>query len=279
MNVSINSSHWHSPFSELIPKSLDVAESWAGSSNLDVMETSIDPPSVALRLALPIALISLFCPYPIATLVISFLGLWLLSQHDYVQAKKILTEKKIAQIITESAGKPKKALIIQSTKDRYGALLTRTHVEKVRQLAKTHSIEKVVVNTEKEFLTALPSGRFDLVWVRAHGTPNSIEIGHNFKLSKDSAPQTFHTLASKIKYHGKLLLECCDVGNNRNKESCLAEHIASYCWDATVYAPLSDISGIFGLEFDKWGSPQFNNSFGVKGRNVTRIIDGPKSHS
>ena len=277
----MNSIHWRSSFSDLIPKSLDVAESFTSSSRLDLMETSIDAAaSFCLRLAvLLIGLISYFSSFPIVTFAIASLGLWLISQYDYTQAKKNLTEKKISQIISESVDKPKKALIIQSPKDPHGAFSMRTHVEKVRQLAKTHCIQKVVVKSEKEFLTSLPPGRFDLVWIRAHGTPTSIAIGSHFKLTKDSAPQIFCTLANKIKQQGKLVLECCSVGNNRAMDTSLAEHIASYCSDATVYAPLTDISGIFGLEFDQWGTPHFNDSFGIKGKNITRVIDSPKSHS
>ena len=260
---------------ETIPKALDVVESVAGSSNLDVIETSMNLNSLSLRLAAPLAVLSYFSPYPLATFTIASLGVWFTSRYDYVQGKKTLSEKKIDQIVSESAGKPKKALIIQSTQDRYGALSMRTHVEKVREVAKTHAIERIIVNNETDFLKLLPQGRFDIVWVRAHGTPASIEMGPEFKLTKSSRPEIFHKLASKVKQQGKLILECCNVANAGRGEGSIADHIASYCWDATLYAPLTKISGIFGLEFDKRGYPGFNDGFKFKGRPVTRVIEGP----
>jgi len=263
---------------EVIPKALDLVESVAGSHNLDVIETTMNLKTLCFHLAAPIAVVSYLSPFPLATLSISSLGLWLTSRYDYVQAKKALVEKKIAQIVAESAGKPKRALIIQSPKDEFGALSMRTHVENVRKLAETYEITRVMISSEEEYLKmiSLAPGRFDIVWVRAHGKPNWIEIGTEFKLTKSSRPEIYHKLAGKLKHQGKLILECCHVANAATAETSIAEHIASYCWDATVYAPLTKISGIFGLAFDKWGCPAFNDGFKFKGRAVTRVIEGPE---
>lgn len=266
---------WPSFFSNLIPNALDAAESVAGSSKLDCLESSIDPQALCLRLAVPALPISYFSPYPIATLILFSLGILFAASYDTVQGKKTLAERKLTQIALESRGKPKKALIIQSPKDEYGAFSMRSHIQKVRQLAKTHAISRTIVSDERKFLRSLPPGRFDIVWLRAHGTPTSIEMGPKFKITKASRPEIFHTLASKLKPQGKLILECCRVANADPINGNIAEHIASYCWDATVYAPLTKISGIFGLEFDKWGCPQFNDGFRFKGKSVTRVIEGP----
>jgi hypothetical protein len=271
----MNLTGWAPLFSGLIPKALDAAESFAGSSKLDCLESSIDLQALSLRLALPAALISYFSPYPVATLTLLTLGILFIYTYDSVQGKKSLADKKLAHIALESQGKLKKALIIQSLKDEYGAFSMRSHIQKVRKLAKTHAISRVVVSDEKTFLRSLPPGRFDMVWVRGHGTPDSIEMGKKFKITKNSRPEIFHTLAGKLKPQGKLILECCRVAYADPIKGNIAEHIASYCWDATVYAPLTKISGIFGLEFDKWGCPHFNDGFSFKGRSVTRVIEGP----
>lgn len=263
---------------------LDLVESLTGSSNLDLFEAHIetniekriDRKTICLGLVAPAAILSYFTPYPIAAFTIASLGLWFASSHNHMEAKHALVEKKIAQIITESAGKPKKALIIQSAADINGALSMRTHVEKIRSLAKTHSIERIVVNHEKEFFRSLPTGQFDVVWIRSHGTPTSIELGIDFELNKESPHKYFYILASRVKQNGKLILECCNVANTSKQEGSIAEHIASYCWEATVYAPSTKISGIFGLEFDKWGYPQFNDGFSFKGKPVTKVIEGPE---
>ncbi len=266
---------WPSFFSTLIPNALDAAESVTGSSKLDYLESSIDPQAFCLRLAVPAFLVSCFSPYPLATLTLLSLSILFASSYDSVQGKKILAERKLALITLESQGKPLKALIIQSPKDEYGAFSMRSHIQKVRQLAKTHAITRVVVSDERTFLRSLPPGRFDIVWLRGHGTPTSIEMGKKFKITKASRPEIFHTLAGKLKPQGKLILECCRVAYANPLNGNIAEHIASYCWDATVYAPLTKISGIFGLEFDKWGCPHFNDGFSFKGRSVTRVIEGP----
>ncbi len=157
--------------------------------------------------------------------------------------------------------------------------LCAPHIEKVREIAKTHAIEKVIIKDKRSFLKSLPRGRFDLVWVRSHGTPTKINLGVDFELNLKSPPKLFRAIARKVKKEGALLLECCNVANASKAEGNIAEKIASYCWDATVYAPLTEISGIFGLEFDKWGYPQFNDGFGFKGRNITRVIQGPDSQT
>jgi hypothetical protein len=271
---------WTSSLSNLIPHALDALESVAGSKNLDVMETSITPEAVRFGLGASALVLSSFSPYPISTFAVSSLGmLFIASRYDRVQAKKTLAEKRIAQIGSLSCGKPKRALIIQSPKDKYGALSMRSHIEKVRELAKTHTIVRVLVSDENKFLKYLPPGRFDTVWIRAHGTPTTIKMGHGFELSKSSRPEIFHTLASKLKRGGKLILECCNTAYADPVNGNIAEHIASYSWNATVYAPLTKISGSCGLAFDKWGCPQFNDNdgFSFKGRAVTRVIDGPIS--
>lgn len=275
----MNPIQWPNCFRQALPKTLDVMESVTGSSRLDELEIAIDPKTFCLRLAAPAALLSYFSPYPILTLALSTFGLWYTSRLDYAEAKKDLLETKIAQIVSESAGRPKRALIIQSAKDEYRALSMRAHVEKVRELAKTHRIKRIIVNDKKSFLKSIPRGKFDLVWVRAHGTPTCIKLGVDFELNQASSPKLFRAISRKVKKEGTVLLECCNVGNASKAEANIAERIASYCWDATIYAPLAEISGIFGLEFDKWGYPQFNDGFGLKGRNITRIIEGPESQT
>jgi len=263
------------PFlAKALPRALDLIESIAGSNNLDVIETAADSRMMCLSAAVPICAISYFSPFPFATLAISSIGLWFATRSNYLEGKKTLIESKLEQIVADSEGKPRRALIIQSAKDTY-ALSMRTHVEKVRELAKTHSIVRIVVQKEKEkeFLKLLPPGQFDIVWLRAHGHPNRIEIGTGFELTKTSPPKVFQTLASKVAKRGKLILECCNTARGTGT---IADLIASYCWNGTVYAPIARISGILGLEFDKWGYPQFNDGFLFKGRNVTRVIEGPE---
>src|SRR5690242_19603748 len=160
------------PIRNMVPYVLDAAESITGSSNLDFFETSVDRKAVGLRIATPVVILSYLSPYPFATFTLSSLGMLFAFRYDFVPAKKIRAENKIAEIIAESSDKPKKALIIQSPKDRYGAFSMRSHIQKVQELAKTHAISRVIVDDEEKFLKSLPPGRYDTVWLRAHGTPS-----------------------------------------------------------------------------------------------------------
>jgi|GEM_PF-6913556 len=259
--------------SSWIPHALDLVESVAGSTALDVLETATDDRLVCLGMSAPLAVLSYLTPHPVATFALASFALWYGTRvYDYSSAKRQLIEKKLEQIAAASSG-PAKALIIQSAQDEMGALSMRTHVEKVRELAKTHKIERVVVHNGREFLAALKPGQFDIVWLRAHGHPDRIEIGSGFELAKHTERSLLQSLANKVKHGGKLILECCSAGGG---EKSIADHIGTFCWERTVYAPITKISGILGFEFDRWGYPQFNDGFLRKGKNVTRVIDGPE---
>lgn len=257
-----------------VPQAFGLIESLTGPSKLDIFESNLHYRKLCLGLMIPIASIAYLSPLPIAMFLIASVGLCFLLCQDYQTSKRALLEKKIAPILAASTKNLKKALIIQSAHDTYGALSMRTHIEKVRKLAETHAIERIIIKDKNEFLTRLPSGRFDTVWLRAHGRPTSIEMGKDFLLDTKSSPKIFRLLASTIKERGRLILECCNAANARTAEENIAERIASYCRDVVIFAPQTEICGVFGFNFDECGQPVFNDGFGFKGKDVTRKIRG-----
>ena len=189
--------------------------------------------------------------------------------------KALLIQQKIEKIQAASKGFRKKALILQGAHDPTQTFPTRAHVEKMSRLAKTHSIHRAIVHSEQDILK-LPYDKFDAIWIRAHGNPSAIHLGEKCILNQKSSSKVLAALASRIKKGGRVILESCDAGNGLQT---IAKRISLFCLDATVYAPTTTISGIFGLDFDAQGFPHFNDGLLFRGKKVTRMIDGPENKS
>jgi hypothetical protein len=187
---------------------------------------------------------------------------------SYLGPRKIVQEK-IDQIQQESAGKAKKALIIEAN-GGWTDFPLLSDIPKIRRLAQTHSIEYYPISSQEDFfrvLKKLPEEQlYDCLWIRGHGNPTGVFLGKlHFGLRHVNRYKTLHfpyhirILAEKIRKGGIVIFESCNVGSG--KINC-AKSFSRLCPDTTVYASKTLHHAIWGLTMRMNGTPHFKSPFG-----------------
>jgi hypothetical protein len=218
------------------------------------------------------------CPFGVLDLLRVF-PYFFLGPRKFVQGM-------IKEISQESAGKAKKALIIEANGGARDFPVL-TDIPKIRRLAQTHSIEYYPISSQKDFFTMLkklPEERlYDSVWIRGHGNTTGVYMGdlrfspHMNRYGTFHFPYHIRVLSQKIREGGRVIFESCNVGTG--KFNC-AKSFSRLCPKVTVYASKTLHDAVSGLTMQKDGKPHFRGFFGItstriyqKGRKVSLPID------
>ncbi len=177
-----------------------------------------------------------------------------------------LTKEAMQEIVQDSRQNPKQAVLLQSKELAeilqdypqyiptflYGLFemfsarevmswrYNRNLLQDLSTLAKTHSIEHIVVGSESDFtnrLVKLKDKTIDLLLIEAHGNPTKISFGPDFVIDEDSAAH-MQKIAEKMKGMGSqiILLSCSTAKGDFN----IARTLALFCPNTIVTGPIDD---------------------------------------
>lgn len=146
---------------------------------------------------------------------------------------------KLSQEVNKPLG-----LIIQAVSDDNGAF-SAVHSPLCPEAVKKYNLQKVKVKTAHEFFQAVKfagqSKKISLLWVKAHGDSDSIQLGDNFSLFKQQIQAYDSFLKNNLHQDSIIILDSCSTGEYGPGENFASEFSKSA--PGKVYAASGGFSG------------------------------------
>ena len=191
----------------------------------------------------------------------------------YQKYLKIPFIKREIQAVIESSKKnDQTVLIFRSFSADWIAFKTHSNLDKYQKLGKNFSIEVFESSSKQDRhysqdQLASQKKKYNRIDFHNHGSPDCLQLGPGDIISTGSIG-FFEWLNDRIKPGGTIVLDVCQAGKGLEN---IARCISKFCPEATVLASSDDIHGYLGSEYDRHGTPSFNNGTFFKGKDITRI--------
>jgi len=264
------------PCNNYFTRALNFAQEYIKSDGMRIMAACVAATAAAgfaLIKEFPEAIPSTFgklC-FALATPVVVFgigkIGVKLSRKMDAIAKNmpKALNASQIASTIGSSRNKPNSMLFFRTTYDYNDVYISQAEVSRVKELAKSHSIELLTGSDKSEINQNMEQikTQYDKIVIKAHANPEWLRLAEGLVLTKNSK-KTMGWFRDHVKPGGAIILEACSAAKGVDN---IAREISFACPEAYVYGSDSDIEHISGLTYDQDCIPTFYDYVPPKNEN------------